>query len=95
MSEALQRSKTIIRVQKETTGRRVAVVPGIVVGNPRAGSFTESLHLCGGVRCDVLRKEDFLDLPVDAGPLGAFPGRRSGSTTKAAVIIIYLQFSQF
>lgn len=75
MSEVLQRSKTITCVQKETTGRRVVVVPGIVVGNPRAASFTKSLHLCVSVSCHVLRKEDFLDLPVYAGPLGASPGK--------------------
>lgn len=72
------------------------MVPGMVVGNPRAGSLTESLHLRGGVRCDVLRKEDFLDLPVDAGLREASPGRQCGSTTKANYHYLQcLQFSQF
>lgn len=72
------------------------MVPGIVVGKPRAGSVTESIHLCRGVRCDVLRKEDFLDLSVDAGPLGVPPGRPCCSTTKAKYNYLQcLQFSQF
>lgn len=66
-----------------------------MVGNPRAGSFTKSLHLCGGVRCDV-QERGFSWSARRCGTAGSVSRETVWLNHKRCrVSIIYLKFSNF